>query len=47
MNKVLGGSKYFEGSKKIGCICKGWSGKDCASTQRIYMLVEGAEAFTE
>ena len=39
---------FFKGSKKrFGCFGSGRSGKACAATERVWMLTEWAENFTE
>ena len=43
-----GGGIFFKGSKKrFGCFGTGQSGKACAATERVWMLTERAENFTE
>ena len=42
----MGVGCFLKGEKEyFGCLSSGWSGKDCAATERVWMLTKRAENF--
>lgn len=47
MKEVQRWGGFFKGKKHFGFVGRGWSSEDCVAMERVQMLFEKAESFTE